>query len=132
MAPDTQQNLIYMIYFMVKHNAEAMLYALGIAIFTAHALYKPTRGKILAMWGCAILLFAFEYEKHILEPLRQQTIGSLVTMRESFRIEHTVNYVLMRVVPRGLPVLGWTLVGVGLIFDRIWPKIKKRLLSIIS
>lgn len=118
-APDTQQNILYMIYFIVLHNAEALFYAAGITITTLLALYKPKRGLIIMMWGFAILLFAFEYNKHILEPLRQQTIDSLITVRESWRIEHTINYVLTRVVPKGLPIFGWSLIGLGLIFDKV-------------
>jgi len=119
-APDTQQNILYMIYFIVLHNTEALFYAAGITITTLLALYKPKRGLIIMMWGFAILLFAFEYNKHILEPLRQQTIDSLITVRESWRIEHTINYVLTRAVPKGLPILGWALIGLGLIFDRVF------------
>ncbi len=118
-APDTQQNILYMIYFILLHNAEALFYASGIIITTLLALYKPKRGLIVIMWGFAILLFAFEYNKHILEPLRQQTIDSLITVRESWRIEHTINYVLTRVIPRGLPLLGWSLIGLGLFLDKI-------------
>lgn len=126
-APDTRQNLMYSIYFLVLHNFEALLYSAGILITLIMALYKPTRGKLLIMWGFIILLFAFEYDKHILEPLRQQTIGSLITERQSFRIEHTINYVTMRVLPKVLPFFGWMLVIGGIFFDRILKIITEKL-----
>lgn len=126
-APDTQQNLMYTAYFILLHNFEAILYSIGIVGALALALYKPTRGKILIMVGFIVLLFAFEYDKHILEPLRQQTIGSLITERQSFRIEHTINYVTMRVLPKILPFFGWVLVIGGIFFDRILTYIQKRL-----
>lgn len=126
-APDTQQNLLYTIYFIITHNFEAILYSVGILISLVLALYKPTRGKILMMWGFIILLFAFEYDKHILEPLRQQTIGSLITERQSWRIEHTINYVTMRVLPKLLPFIGWVLVVSGIFFDKILKTAREKL-----
>lgn len=122
MSPDTQQNILYTIYFILIHNAVALFYTAGIVGATLWSLWKPTRGKILILWGFAILLFAFEYDKHILEPLRQQTIGSLVTERPSWRIEQTINYFTMRVLPKGLPILGWLLVIGGVFFDKIMKK----------
>lgn len=125
-APDTQQNLIYAIYFAITHNLEAFIYLGGALLVTVWALFKPSRGKILMLWGFIILLFAFEYNKHILEPLRQQTIGSLVTERQSFRIEQTINYATMRVLPKIMPVIGWFLVIFGMVFDYILMLILKK------
>lgn len=110
---------------MLLHNYEAIFYALAIGTVTLWALYKPTRGKILMMWGFIILLFAFEYEKHILEPLRQQTIGSLITERESVRIEYVINKFFTKAVPLGLPILGWMLVIGGAFFDRLLTQVMR-------
>lgn len=118
-APDTQQNLLYTIYFIILHNFEAILYSAGILISLIFALYKPTRGKILIMWGFIILLFAFEYDKHIAEGLTQQTLNSLITERQSLRIEYYITKILTKAVPLLLPLLGWLLVIGGIFFDRI-------------
>ncbi len=117
MAPDTQQNLLYTIYFTLIHNFEALFYASCIVMVTLWALYQPTRAKITIMWGLLILLFAFEYNKHILEPLREQTINALITERQSWRIEHYINKVTTRILPRGLPLLGWILTISGSILE---------------
>lgn len=113
MAPDTQQNLLYTVYFIILHNWEAIFYASGIILTTLWMFYKPTRAKILIMWGFIMLLFVFEYNKHILEPLREQTINSLITERQSWRIADTINRVTMRIIPRGVPILGWILIILG-------------------
>ncbi|MDA1316653.1 MAG: hypothetical protein O3B87_01360 [bacterium] len=123
-APDTQQNILYTLYFILIHNFEAMLYVVGIFSMTLWALYRPTRGKIIIMWGFVILLFSFEYSKHILEPLKEQTIQSLITERESIRIEYYITKILTRVVPFGLPILGWMLIGIGAFFDRIYAYVR--------
>jgi len=117
MSPDTQQNLFYTILFIIQHNALALVYTTAIIFITGHMLWKPTRGKILILWGFIVLLFAFEYSKHILEPLKEQTIQSLITERESIRIEFYVTKFLTRIVPFALPIFGWVLIGMGVFFD---------------
>lgn len=129
MAPDTKQNLFYTIYFLLLHNAEAIFYLSAVILFTLLALYKPTRGKVITMWGFLILLFAFEYNKHILEPLTLQFINSLITERPSFKIEYTINLILVKLVPTGLPIIGWCLVVLGFFFDKILKYIKIRFLN---
>jgi hypothetical protein len=129
MAPDTKQNLFYTISFLLLHNAEAIFYLSAVILFTLLALYKPTRGKVITMWGFLILLFAFEYNKHILEPLTLQFMNSLITERPSFRIEYTINLILVKLVPTGLPIIGWCLVVLGFFFDKILKYIKIRFLD---
>jgi hypothetical protein len=129
MAPDTKQNLFYTIYFLLLHNAEAIFYLSAVILFTLLALYKPTRGKVITMWGFLILLFAFEYNKHILEPLTLQFMNSLITERPSFRIEYTINLILVKLVPTGLPIIGWCLVVLGFFFDKILKYIKIKFLD---
>lgn len=113
MAPDTAQNVVYTIYFMLLHNFWALLYFAGILIGIGLSFWKPSRSFILIMLGFMTLLFAFEYTKHILEPLKEQTTNSLVTVRESPRIERVVHLVTARFIPIGLPILGWMMVISG-------------------
>lgn len=119
MAPDTQQNILYTVYFLLIHNYQPVLYSLGILLSLGLALYKPTRAGIIMMWGFIILLFAFEYSKHILEPLKEQTTNSLITVRQSFRIERIIHIILARLIPLGLPLLGWLMVVAGSYFQYI-------------
>ncbi len=114
MAPDTQQNILYTVYFIVLHNFEAILYSFGIIIMTFWMLYKPSRAKFLIFWGFVILLFAFEYKKHIVEGLTEQTMNSLITERRSYRIERYVEVTLSKLVPLALPLLGWFLIVSGI------------------
>ena len=125
MAPDTQQNILYTVYFILLHNFEAIFYSFGIIVVTFWILYKPTRAKFLIFWGFVILLFAFEYKKHIVESLTEQTMNSLITERRSYRIERFVEVTLSKLVPLVLPLLGWSLI-VGGIMTRVL-KIEKYL-----
>lgn len=126
-APDTQQNIMYTVYFMLLHNFEAMLYSLGIFIMTLWMLYRPSRAKFLIFLGFVILLFAFEYKKHILEGLVEQTRNSLITERQSWRLERYINIILAKLVPLALPLLGWFLIiaGIAMRFLKLEAKINK-------
>src|SRR3989338_11337040 len=112
-APDTQQNILYTAYFIGLHNFEAVLYSTGIIFTTLWMLYKPSRAKILILWGFIFLLFSFEYKKHIVEGLTEQTINSLITERQSYRIERYVNVTLNKLLPLALPLAGWILIVGG-------------------
>lgn len=105
-APDTQQNILYTIYFILLHNGLAVLFALGIVVSIAWAIYKPSRSAIFALVGFALLLLGFEYTKHIMEPLMEQTKTSLITERQSYRLAWLVEKVLGKAVPIGLYVGG--------------------------
>jgi len=128
-APDTQQNILYTAYFILLHNFEAVLYSCGIIFTTLWMLYKPSRSKFLMLWGFIFLLFAFEYKKHIAEGLTEQTINSLVTVRQSYRIERYITVTLNKLVPLGLPLAGWILVACGIVlpFTKIESKIDNKL-----
>lgn len=114
-APDTQQNIIYTAYFILLHNFEAILYSFGILVMVLWILYKPSRAKFLIFLGFVILLFAFEYKKHILEGLVEQTRNSLITERQSWRLERYINIILARLVPLVLPLVGWFLIISGIV-----------------
>ena len=114
MSPDTQQNVLYTIYFIFLHNFEAILYSFGIFVMSIWMFYKPSRAKFLILWGFIILLFAFEYKKHIAEGLTQQTMNSLITERRSYRIERYTEVILSKLVPFVLPILGWSLILGGI------------------
>ncbi len=114
-APDTQQNLVYTFYFILLHNFEPLLYSIGILLMTLWMFYKPSRAKFLVLLGLIVLLFAFEYKKHILEGLVEQTTNSLITERQSWRLERYINIILAKLVPLVLPLFGWGLIISGVV-----------------
>ena len=108
--PDVRQNLYYTLYFIVFHNFQAIVYATGIIIALLYALYRPSRATILLLLGFVILLFNFEYNKHIADALREQTLNSLVTVRQSAIIPRLLNIILIKLPRYILPLLGWGLI----------------------
>lgn len=107
MSPDTQQNILYTTYFLLLHNWQPLLYFGGLLLSFFMGFLHPTRGKILLIGGFALLLFTFEYTKHIQDALVEQTRNSLITERQSARIERAIHLALNRAIPIGFPILGW-------------------------
>lgn len=117
MAPDTQQNILVAMFLLVEHNFFAIVFLCGAIISTGLALYKPSRGAILMIIGFTLLLFAFEYQKHILEGLLEQTKGSLITERQSYRLEWILDKTFGKVLPPFLYFIGTIITGVGTYFE---------------
>lgn len=124
MSPDTQQNALYTLYFLILHNWQPVLYLGGLMWYFLKAYLSPTRGKILLIGGFALLLFSFEYSKHIQDSLVEQTRNSLITERQSVRVERVIHLTLNRAIPIGGPILGWIVVVSGMIME--WHPFKKK------
>ncbi|OGK37375.1 hypothetical protein A3F03_04285 [Candidatus Roizmanbacteria bacterium RIFCSPHIGHO2_12_FULL_41_11] len=112
-APDTRQNIYYLIVSLLRHNFFAFVYFAGIIGSLFIAFRKPSRTALLMLIGFAILLFSFEYNKHIVEPLKEQTLNSLITERQSYRIARIVSVFLGKLLPLILPLIGWAMVIIG-------------------
>lgn len=122
-AADTQQNILVTLMLLVEHNFLAITFLLGILVSIGLAIYRPTRGAVLMIVGFSLLLFAFEYHKHIAEPLIEQTKGSLITERQSFRLAWLVEKILGRAVTPLAYLAGMVSVGVGgFLMKREWHK----------
>lgn len=111
--PELRQNIFYTVYFTVTHNALAIFYAAGIGAAIILSIVKPSRKSVILLLGFIVLLFSFEYSKHIEEGLKQQTLNSLITIQEHNQVRRIVNIVTSKLLPRGLPVLGWLMVGLS-------------------
>lgn len=111
--PDLKQNIFYTVYFTVSHNFAAFIYLTGIVVSLVFALIKPTRKSIFLLLGFIILLFSFEYNKHILEGLREQTLNALITIQEHNKVRRVINIITLKALPVLLPLTGWGLVGLA-------------------
>jgi len=112
--PDLKQNILLTIYLTVADNFFAVFYALGIVISALLAIRKPSRYAIFMLLGFILLLFGFEYQKHILEGLKEQTINALITVQEHNKVRRLVNIVLVKAAPILLPFFGWTFIIAGI------------------
>lgn len=110
--PDLKQNIFYMMKFLIQHNFLALIYAIGIFGGIILSILKPSRKTIVLMLGFIVLLFSFEYNKHIVDSLREQTINSLITVQEHNTVRRIINILTLKLIPLGTPLLGWAMVFV--------------------
>jgi hypothetical protein len=113
MTPDLKQNIILTIYLTIADNFSAVLYAIGIVVSALLAIRKPSRYSIFFLLGFILLLFGFEYNKHILEGLREQTMNALITTKEHYTVRRIVNIVLVKAAPLLFPFFGWLFIVIG-------------------
>ena len=111
--PDLKQNILYTVYFTVIHNIPVFVYGTGILVAVIFAIIKPARSYIFFLLGFILLLFAYEYQKHILDGLKEQTINALITIQEHNKVRRIVNIVLIKLLPFFLPLIGWVFVLLG-------------------
>ncbi len=115
---DLQQNVFYTVYFTVTHNLPVFIYGTGIGISALFAIVRPKRSYVMFLLGFIILLFAFEYQKHILESLKEQTINALITVQEHNLVRRVINIVLIKLLPLGMPLAGWSLIIGGIFLHK--------------
>jgi hypothetical protein len=111
--PDLKQNIMYTIYFTVIHNVPVFVYGIGILLAAVFAILRPSRSYVFFLLGFILLLFAFEYQKHILDGLKEQTINALITIQEHNKVRRIINILLIKILPFLMPVVGWGLVIAG-------------------
>jgi hypothetical protein len=114
--PDLQQNIFVTVYLLFSHNYIALAYLIGLLIGIILSLYRPSRYATFILLSFAILLFSFEYDKHIIDALREQTLKSLITVTPHFRVQRIVNLALTEILPILLYISGWSLLFVSVIW----------------
>ena len=116
MAPDLQQNIITTIYLFFSHNYIALVYIAGIVLGIGLSLWRPSRFATLVLIGFTVLLFSFEYDKHLIAPLRDQTIRSFITEKPHFKLQRIIDVTVSEIVPVGFYALGWGCLFTAIVF----------------
>lgn len=111
-----QQGLIDLVYFTWLHNAEAIAYFVGCLLMLYLQFRTPRRVYLILFVGFVLLLIQFEYVKHIVEPLQEQTLQTVLQQGASgLRFQKLTSFFLEKLVPFGLYVVGW-----GSVLGGIW------------
>ncbi|KKS97543.1 MAG: hypothetical protein UY21_C0006G0001 [Microgenomates group bacterium GW2011_GWA1_48_10] len=113
-APDLKQNIFVTLYLLFSHNYIAFAYLTGLVIGILLSLYRPSRFATLIFLGFSVLLFSFEYDKHLIAAFREQTLISLITVNPHFRLQRLVNLFISELLPVIFYVTGW-----GILFAAI-------------
>ncbi|OGG06244.1 hypothetical protein A3D05_03715 [Candidatus Gottesmanbacteria bacterium RIFCSPHIGHO2_02_FULL_40_24] len=116
MAPDLRQNIIVTLYLLFSHNYIAFAYFTGIILGIILSIWKPSRFSVFILLGFAVLLFSYEYDKHIIAGLREQTLQSIITVTPHFRFQRLINLFISEILPVVFYVSGWGLVFAAVIY----------------
>lgn len=116
-APDIRQNIIITAYLLFSHNYIAFVYLGGLLISIFLSIIRPSRFSVLMLLGFLILLFSFEYDKHLIVPFREQTIKSLITTTPHYRLQRIINLIISEVLPMVFYMLGWGFIYLGIIIE---------------
>jgi len=113
--PDLSQNLIHTAYLTFAHNYILLAYLSGLFIAVVMSLKKPSRYATLLILGFAVLAFSFEYDKHIIDGLREQTLNSLITVKQHYKVQKWTTVILTEIAPICLYIGGWVLIYIAMI-----------------
>lgn len=115
MTGDLQQNFINTIYAIFIHNYLVIAYVSGVVLSAILSLAKPTRYHIFLFFGFCLLVFAFEYNKHIAEPFYNQTLQSLITVKEHYKVRKLLDLLISELIPVASFTLGWGFIFVAMV-----------------
>lgn len=113
--------IINTLFLTFLHNQYAIAFLFGSLISIAALLIKPSRKPVLLLIGFTTLLIGFEYDKHIIEPLQDQTLTSLGLSESG----GSVGLLVIRVFQKLLPIFFFT-VGWGCVFLATFLSLFKR------
>lgn len=124
LAPDLQKSLINTFYLTFTHNYIPIAYFGGILISLMMSIYKPSRFTIFLLLGFTLLLFGYEYDKHIVAGLREQTLNSIATEIPHYKLQRIISLIISDLLPIFLYLSGWLFVYIAIIYGGIKLKVK--------
>lgn len=110
-SPELADSLVSTIYSTFDHNKIVIAYFAAALLAGFLVFKKPTRFNVLLLFGFALLAFTYEYEKHIIAPLRDQTLQALIPdPNVHVKTQKYLDIFLSVLIPIGLYITGWGLV----------------------
>lgn len=120
-SPELQQGIFNLIYFTWLHNGQAIAYFVGILISLYLQFKNPNRKNLLLFIAFILLLLQFEFVKHIITPLEEQTLQAVYEQGvQATRFTRLTQLFIQKFIPFGLYLAGW-----GSLFLAIFSSEKK-------
>lgn len=127
MSSDLSQGLLRTLYLTFSHNELVTAYVIGLVISAIMAFKKPSRYHLMLLMGFAVLAFNFEYDKHIIDGLRDQTMVSIISdPGKHFGAQRFISLVITELVPVMLYVFGWGMIFAAIITQGVFDTFKFR------
>lgn len=109
--------LFQLLYFTFLHNADAIAFFIGILFIFALLLKKPSRVLVLFLLSFILLELRFQYLKHIVDPLYDQTVGAMLQTGTFLRTRRFFDLFINDLVPMILYLGGWGCMLAGIFFS---------------
>ena len=124
-ATGLKQGFIQLIYFTWLHNADAIAFFVGAILVTMLLFVKLKRSYVLYLIAFVVLLIRFEYLKHIVGPLSEQTVNVVIQQQGESEARHSFNLFFYHLIPTAMYFVGWGSLFLGMISASIGEKAKK-------
>lgn len=108
-------NFAKLLYFTFLHNYQVLGFSVMTAVSLVFLIKKPSRTMVFFFVGFLLLILHFEYQKHIVDNLAEQTADVLFTTGSYYRTQWLVKVGFYHLLPLLLYLSGWTLVTLGMI-----------------
>ena len=110
-----KQSLFNTAFLTFAHNQYAIAFFCGALIALGLLIYKPSRFATFLLVGFLTLLIGFEYDKHILEGLQNQTLDSLSLENDDAGFRSILVGTFQKLLPLGFFAIGWGSVFLAII-----------------
>lgn len=114
-----EERIISNVYALFAHNYIAFAYFFGLLLAIGLSIYRPSRFTVFSLLGFAILLFSYEYDKHIIAPFRDQTIRSLSLTESHYKISRLIDLVITNILPILFYVAGWFFIYLAIYYAAV-------------
>jgi len=121
LGPDLEQAIEHTLKLTFLHNFIPIALALACLGSLIYLIAHPSRLRVFLLIGFSLLLLHFEYVKHIMEPLSNQTLLTLNTDSPNYKFQWFIAKMISRGIPFLLLVGGW-----GSLAGSAWYIIKRR------
>lgn len=115
MTQANQQGLFQLVYWTWLHNYEVIALAFGALLAILLMMKNPKRIYLLFFLGFSLLIFQFEWTKHIAQSLEQQTLQTVIVSDTQTKAKKLIDFTLNRLVPFATYLSGWGLIFMGMI-----------------
>jgi len=109
-------NFFTTLYSFYSHNAPLIFYGLIITILFIKLLIKPTRFTSLLLLGFGILLFNFEYDKHLFAQIKSHWLDLVFPEGTRFTKYNFARVFLEKMLPIVLDIAGWGIIVFTFLF----------------
>ena len=114
-----KQSLFNTVFLTFAHNQYAIAFFAGALIALGLLIYKPSRFATFLLVGFLTLLIGFEYDKHILEGLQNQTLDSLSLENDDAGFRSILVGTFQKLLPLGFFAVGWGSIFLAIILGGI-------------